>query len=326
MKYSLLAAKLLLSLGLLAVVISQIDTARAAELLFQTTTLPGIVIAVLAIVLQGLLAGCRQIAILALFDRSISFLQSLRVWFAGLFITQVAVTFIAGDLVRSILLVGSGIPGRIAGRAVVLDRIVGLLVLLLLVDGALPFVLPITRAPGLRSALLLLGVAATGGILAIALAGFARRVFERLPRKLADYRLIEIATDLASVTRFLVLSPGRSLVIALLCLLMHLLNVTAIVTIALSLGVQAPIWTMVAVVVPVMLLSMLPISFAGWGVREAALITGFGLLQIPAELALATSVGFGLSVILASLPGLPALMHKHVRWQTLIRPSDLSRS
>jgi hypothetical protein len=326
MKYFLLAAKLVLSFGLLAVVISQIDAARAAKFLLQTTTVQGIVIATLALGAQGLLAAGRQIAILALLDQRITFLQSLRVWFAGVFITQVAVTFIAGDLIRGILLVSDGVPRRMAGRAIVLDRIVGLAVLLLLVDAVLPSIAGLTQARGLRYSLLLLGVAATSGILAIALAGLARRVVELLPWKNAHYRVVEIATDLAGVSRFLAASPGRALAIAVISLVMHLLNVVGVVAIALSLGVQAPLWIMAAVVVPVMLLSMLPISFAGWGVREAALVTGFGLLQIPAELALATSIGFGLSVVFASLPGLPGLMQKRVQWRALIRPSDLSRS
>ncbi len=38
---------------------------------------------------------------------------------------------------------------------------------------------------------------------------------------------------------------------------------------------------------PVMLITMLPISIAGWGVRESALVAGFGLVGIGAGDALA---------------------------------------
>jgi hypothetical protein len=58
---------------------------------------------------------------------------------------------------------------------------------------------------------------------------------------------------------------------------MHLLNVAGMVLIARSLGAGASPWAMAAIMTPVMFLSMLPISIAGWGVRETAMITGLGL-------------------------------------------------
>jgi hypothetical protein len=65
---------------------------------------------------------------------------------------------------------------------------------------------------------------------------------------------------------------------------------------------------MAAIMVPVMFLTMLPISIAGWGIRETAVITGLGLLQVPAQIALASSVAFGVSMLLASLPGMPVVL------------------
>jgi uncharacterized membrane protein YbhN (UPF0104 family) len=107
--------------------------------------------------------------------------------------------------------------------------------------------------------------------------------------------------------------------IAGLSLVMHLLNVAGIVVIARSLGVEAPFGAIAAIAVPVMLLAMLPISFAGWGVREAAMVTGLGVLQVPPSLAMATSIGFGFSMILASLPGLFGVLHKDIKFQEASR-------
>ena len=44
------------------------------------------------------------------------------------------------------------------------------------------------------------------------------------------------------------------------------------------------------------------------GVREAATVTALGLLQVPTQTTLTASVGFGLSNILASLPGIMVLL------------------
>ena len=47
----------------------------------------------------------------------------------------------------------------------------------------------------------------------------------------------------------------------------------------------------------------LPISIAGWGVREQAMVTAFALIGVPGEGALALSILFGLIALLFGLPG-----------------------
>jgi hypothetical protein len=47
----------------------------------------------------------------------------------------------------------------------------------------------------------------------------------------------------------------------------------------------------------------LPISIAGWGVRETAMVGLFGLIGVPGEGALVLAVLFGLVGIAAALPG-----------------------
>jgi hypothetical protein len=62
----------------------------------------------------------------------------------------------------------------------------------------------------------------------------------------------------------------------------------------------------VAVVAIMSLMSFavaLPISAAGWGVREASLVTLLGLVGVDRSAALLLSVEFGLLTTLLSLPG-----------------------
>jgi glycosyltransferase 2 family protein len=56
-------------------------------------------------------------------------------------------------------------------------------------------------------------------------------------------------------------------------------------------------------VLPVMLVIMIPVTLAGWGVRESALIVALGQAGIAAPAALAISIAFGLVNLAASLPG-----------------------
>jgi uncharacterized membrane protein YbhN (UPF0104 family) len=318
MKYFGFLAKAGLSLGSLTLIFSRIDSAQIIDLMLKWTTFYGILAAFCALMIQSLLAAYRQIMILILLGYQISFMQSLRVWFSGLFITQVAVTFIAGDFIRGMQFTGVGVPRRVSGRAVVLDRLIGLAVLLLMVAATLPYVLSLAEDLHLRFSLMLLEAASVAGIFAILAVGFLPPLIAKLPWPLGQHRLIDIVVDLASVSRFLVTTPGRSLAIAGLSFIMHLLNVFGIVAIARSLGIEASLGDLAAVAIPVMLLAMLPISFAGWGVREAAMVTGMGLLQVSPSLALATSVSFGFSMILASLPGMLGLLHKDAKLRNAI--------
>jgi glycosyltransferase 2 family protein len=59
----------------------------------------------------------------------------------------------------------------------------------------------------------------------------------------------------------------------------------------------------ILLVPPVILVTVVPISIAGWGVREGAMVVAFGFVNVPASAAFAVSVLFGLTLAAASLPG-----------------------
>jgi glycosyltransferase 2 family protein len=60
---------------------------------------------------------------------------------------------------------------------------------------------------------------------------------------------------------------------------------------------------MVAIMSFVAFATALPISLAGWGVREVSLVSLLGLLGVDREAALVLSVEFGITCMLMSLPG-----------------------
>jgi glycosyltransferase 2 family protein len=70
-----------------------------------------------------------------------------------------------------------------------------------------------------------------------------------------------------------------------------------------SLGVHLPFGSWAVIVPPVTLIQLIPVSLAGWGLREfgfVVVLAGFG---ISAEAALATSLLIGLSLIAVGFPG-----------------------
>jgi glycosyltransferase 2 family protein len=50
-------------------------------------------------------------------------------------------------------------------------------------------------------------------------------------------------------------------------------------------------------------MAMVPVSIAGWGVREGAMVYGLGLANVPREAALIVSIVVGLSLAAIGLAG-----------------------
>lgn len=70
-----------------------------------------------------------------------------------------------------------------------------------------------------------------------------------------------------------------------------------------AIGVELPATTLLALLPPVLLAMLIPLSVAGWGFREgAAALVWLGVGLPPAQ-GVAVSVSYGLLVLLASLPG-----------------------
>jgi hypothetical protein len=184
-------------------------------------------------------------------------------------------------------------------RAIVCDRVVGLLVLVLMVSVTL-FALPdlaVDQVPG-RSSFRVLELLGVGGLVAFLLLGAP--VVAVLMRHPLTQSLGRFTDDLH---RVLFRARARSVLVVVLAVAVQLLNVAAMQWCANGMRVDLGL-TAAAVIVPaVMLVSIAPISFAGWGVREGAMIVGLGLTGIAAADALAVSVAFGLLQVLLGVPG-----------------------
>ena len=70
-----------------------------------------------------------------------------------------------------------------------------------------------------------------------------------------------------------------------------------------GLGIHVSLGHFLVLIPPVMLVSMVPVSIAGWGVREGAMVGALGFVSVGADEALALSVLFGLVVMVVGLPG-----------------------
>jgi hypothetical protein len=83
-----------------------------------------------------------------------------------------------------------------------------------------------------------------------------------------------------------------------------MLAMTAFFILGRDMGLDYPLSVYLVLVPPVVLLIILPVSLAGWGIREGALVGFFLLIGADKARVVSFSLLYGVTALVASLPGL----------------------
>jgi uncharacterized protein (TIRG00374 family) len=223
--------------------------------------------------------------------------SALRYAFIAAFFNQTLPSTVGGDAVR-IWLLGRDQGGwRTATYSVLIDRLVGVLVLALLVIVCLPWSFALISDVTGRIALLVIGFGSVSACLTFVALGFLRW------RWLDRWWLTRHLTAAASTARRAFSSSSSAPLIIGYSLLNHFMSVTAAWCLAKS--VAAPLeWSQaLLLVLPVLLIASIPLSIAGWGTRETAMVLAFGYAGLPESDGLIVSVLLGLTAFTAGLVG-----------------------
>jgi uncharacterized protein (TIRG00374 family) len=216
----------------------------------------------------------------------------------GAFFAQVLPS-VASEGMRAWLLVRLGCDLRNAITSVVLDRAVG--VGLLIALGFFVMLLPsgLSAFGGYRDLVLVvygtLLFTGTFGIL------FGARILVPLDRWRYTRWLMTLAVDARRV-----LLGQKSLLILSLGCLSHALTIIIVWSLGRAQGFALPIADSAVLVTIMIGVTLVPISISGWGLRELAVISLLGQSGIAPEKALLFSVCFGLTLAVGSLPGMLA--------------------
>ena len=186
-----------------------------------------------------------------------------------------------------------------AVNGVMLDRVATVLGLVLLVVIAVPFFTDRVGEADARWIIPADLILALGGIVGL----IALMVLDNLPLRFAHFRLVRGLAALAADTRAVFLSPWHAVKVMVISLVGHANVAFGVYLIAVSLDLGVTWVDCMVLMPPVLLLMTLPISIAGWGVREAAMVTAFGLIGVSNEGAVVLSVTFGLAAVFMALPG-----------------------
>ena len=253
-----------------------------------------ILLALIAQLASTIIAAYRWRLIMKLlgFKERVSFyVQS---YFRGSFFNQVLPGSIGGDAVRVIELVQKGYEKKDSIYGIFVDRIiglVGLLVLNLLANNIFASDFPSWLFQLLN--LITLG----------AIAGFSMLfIFEKLTF-LTKFSFLNLFVRLSKRLNRLYSNKILLLEHISISVVVHIFSIFAIYALALSVEVDLSLQTLLVAIPPVFLLTIVPISLAGWGVRESGMVGILMLVGSQKEEILVISVLYGLLLILASLPG-----------------------
>lgn len=288
--------KLTASASLIAFLVGRIGAAAVGE---QLARLPlwAFAAAVVLQIGQVALVALRWTLVGGQLGLPLGFADSFRMWMVSQFFGQVLPSSFGGDAVRLAIAVRAGMSWRAVLNSILADRVVGLAVLALLAV----LLSPLAFAQGVGRGVGLSIIAYAAIVLSVAAAIVLFPIV--VPATLRRFRPVgEIERFSSDLRR--VLSPNRALTkILMLAVLGHLLLPVCVFILALGLGLPLSLFDALLLVVPVQLFLSLPLSVAGWGLREGAMIVMLGFAGIAAPQALAVSALLGVTTIGAAMPG-----------------------
>lgn len=194
---------------------------------------------------------------------------------------------VGGDVVRVVLGHRHGISASQGITAGIFDRLIGLATLIFVVlGGALlsPHLIPADwLGPlALLAALICIGTAAAAWML-------------RRSGRLTRWRAAATGQGIAKL-----LSPAILLKTAALSALGTAISAIIASVLAHGIGSDLPLSLSLALFPAVLLVSALPLSIGGWGLREVAAVPALSLSGMPADQAVAVSLCFGLTQMAAA--------------------------
>lgn len=256
-------------------------------------------VALVLMILQILVVALRWAEIISVLAPTVKCTRRsgiLAITFIGVFFGQV-VPNLFGEMVRVWMLGGLGVEWRTGFASVVIDRGIGVLAVVALAFVAFLVPSPLAELGGYRpDILLVLGVILTTSAAALLL---ARLMGTILVRHRCTVLLGRCAIGAHDV---LVQSHARASIL-LLAVLGHILTIAAIWSVAYAEGLTLSVQDAAVLFAVIAGVGLIPVVIGGWGLREVGVTVLLQFQGIPAEKTLALSVGFGVLMFLASLPG-----------------------
>lgn len=298
------AARTVLALALLLLFLGWADPSQVGRRLAGADA-SWLALGLLLAILSNVASALRWRELARWLGAPVSVRWALRTYFRAISVNALLPgAVVGGDVFRAHALTRERLPLAEAALSVMVDRLGGLWLLVALglaalawglgfgnLDGVLP-------QRGLPTPPALVAACLTGALVALpfALLAWGRR---HAPPPAEDTRWHRRLWALARRTGAMA-QCGRQV---LGSVAVQVLSVGALAAAGQALGVGLPCWAYAVGAVPTFLMAALPVSFGGWGTREAGAAVAFGALGVAAPQAVGMALLYGLGTLCQALIG-----------------------
>ena len=294
-RYLGFALKLVFSAALIAYMASTFDIAGAAQRIVEVDFGWLVTSAVIFAALM-INNAIRWLVVIWAIGAQLGLWSAIRMIYIAAFFNQALPSTIGGDAARMVFSRRAGLSLAAAVNSVMLERVVAVFGLILLVVATQPFLL--TRI-GDNPAKYVFPLLAAGGVAGICFL----MILDRIPDSMRKWALVRGLVQLASDAKRLFLHPGYAAGAVALGIVGQLLVSAMFYALAqgLHLG-HVDLLDCIVLIPPVILITTIPISIAGWGLREGAMVTLFAFVGVAQGDAFVLSILFGVVSLILSLP------------------------
>lgn len=309
-KYAAIAIKLGVTAALLYWLYAGIDYASVSA------NLAKISVAMVALVsgthvLAFLLGGFRWWLLLQQTTISTPFIQILPSYYLGLFFNNILPSNMGGDVVRVLHLNLRGLSAKALMASTIVDRLIGVLVVLLMGVICLLLSPNIDLQSKTRMYLLALLVAAVTAPVVL-LSPLPDLLLSRMRARYQHTRIRRVLLETVTLCH-----SYRSRIRLILCaaaisLVMQSLIISIYYLLGQGVGIDLPLVTYFAIIPVVYFIASLPISIGGLGVREGVLVGFLMAMHIDRQLAISLSLLYLAVFWVATIPGVFVLLTRYI--------------
>lgn len=120
---------------------------------------------------------------------------------------------------------------------------------------------------------------------------------------LARLRVTKWIAELALVARQVVIESPAAIHIVAIALIVHVLSIADIWCLGRAFSMSFSVIDAATLFTLIVAITLIPVTVNGWGLRELAVTAFLGAHGVPAQLALLFSICFGMTLVIAALPG-----------------------
>lgn len=299
--------KFLIRLGITGSIIWLIllpaDTGAIAQTIIDFGPLPFLSAVGMMILITGL-SGLSWCYVIGAMGHSVAYQWAWCTCWTAMFFSQGLPSTMGGDAVRMLKARQAGLSLGVSIGSVIVDRLFAFVALL--ITAAIGWLSAVTMAGAFSGSPLMwvppvLIVCGAGALIIVMF--LDRLTSALLPRSVGQWSFVQKVGGVSAILRGIVASPIWAPRVIIPAIGTHMVRVGVVFFIARMMGLDISFYDCLAIVPLALLAAMIPVTVAGWGLREASFVAAFGVIGISAVDAFSLSVLFGLTIVACSLPG-----------------------